>query len=980
MEFRILGPLEVCAEGHAVALGGAKPRAALALLALNANRPVSAERLALALWGEDAPAGAVNTVQVHVSRLRKALADPDVLVTTPAGYCLRVDPGDLDADRFERQLAIAREALAAGRAEFAGDLLREALALWRGAPLAECAWAPFAPPEIDRLEELHLTAVEVRVDADLAAGRHAELVAELQRLTSRHPWRERLHAQLMLAMYRSGRQADALRSYRRAREVLVEQMGIEPGRELQELHQAMLVHDPALEPPRVAITPAGDRRSALPAPPNRTIGREREISLVSERLRTGSVRLLTLTGPGGVGKTRLALEAARRVEPDFADGARFVSLAAVQRPQDVAAAIVESLRIIALSGESPEEAVERFLADKNLLLVIDNCEHLLGAARFIAGVPAACPAVTVLATSREQLAVHAEQRHPVAPLALPAAGTPDHPEALEGVNAVALFCERARAHDSGFYVDEHNAPAVAEICRRVDGVPLAIELAAARCGLLSPDEIAERLDATLGALGVGARDAPARQRTLRATIDWSHELLNDDEKACFAPFAVFAGGATVHAAEAITGASIDTLDRLVAKNLLVGRHAGHGRTRLAMLETIRLYAAERLACTADRGDVHERHCRYYLALAQRHGTEPALGGQTRDRDLAALDADSNNLEAALRWAIANSSPDVALALVIGLGRYWLLRHRYAHAVSWMDKALDKPSTDTHKALRARALLVKDQFMWPLGREDERASIVDEAAALAGEVGDPELISRAFQSLAHVSVRTGRSPAASALAEQAIEWAIRAGDPWEIALAHYEHALAAPTIAELRVRVQRAASMLHDVGNIFQLAGLLTSAAYEAICKASDRDALEYLARAETITRMLEDPYMLMLIRGNAGLAALFTGDIDAARGAFCEELRLCREMVILSAAHEPLRGLAAVAAAEDDLPRAARLNGAAAAHRYADPPDPVDARLLAGFFEPARARQGARAWDADIRGGAALNFNDAIAYALEEPS
>ena len=268
MDISILGPLEVRADDRAVPLGGVKPRALVAMLALHANQPVSAEHLARGLWGDDAPAGAVKTVQVHVSRLRKALGDPDVLTTTPAGYLLRVRPGELDAERFEELVADARRELSAGRAEPAGAVLRDALGLWRGAPLADLADHPFAPAEIARLEEQRLGAVELRVEADLAAGRHAELIAELERLTREHPWRERLHAQRMLALYRSGRQADALTAYRSAREVLVEELGIEPGTELRQLHQAVLDHDPSLDRPR-APTPRGALRARAGRPSRR---------------------------------------------------------------------------------------------------------------------------------------------------------------------------------------------------------------------------------------------------------------------------------------------------------------------------------------------------------------------------------------------------------------------------------------------------------------------------------------------------------------------------------------------------------------------------------------------------------------------------------------------------------------------------------------------------------------------------------------
>jgi predicted ATPase len=339
----------------------------------------------------------------------------------------------------------------------------------------------------------------------------------------------------------------------------------------------------------------------------------------------------------------------------------------------------------------------------------------------------ACPALSVLATSREALALAGEQRYPVAPLELPL--NQDDAESLARVPAVALFCERARVHDADFRLSDTNANAVAEICRRVDGLPPAIELAAARCGVLSPAEIGDRLDAALGALGTGARDAPARQRTLRATIDWSHNLLGDGEKHCFARFAVFAGGATVEAAEAITDAGLDTLDGLIAKNLLVRRRDAHARSRVGMLETVRAYATERFAAVRDTGAVRERHYNYFLALAQRHGAEQVLMRAGRVEHLTRLDAEIDNLHAALRWAVGQHDAERALAMCVALGWYWFMRDRWADTVEWIDQALLLAGADDHPSLRVRALGFKAFALWPLGRERELAATMVEARPL-----------------------------------------------------------------------------------------------------------------------------------------------------------------------------------------------------------------------------------------------------------
>jgi predicted ATPase len=667
------------------------------------------------------------------------------------------------------------------------------------------------------------------------------------------------------------------------------------------------------------------------------------------------------------------------VSADFADGAHLVSLAALHRPQDVPAAIVDALGIVVLLGESADQAAERFLAAKHLLLIADNLEQLLPAAPFIAGLLEACPSLTLLATSREPLALQAEERYPVSPLALPEPGTVDDPQALADTHAVALFCERARARDPDFELGNSHAGAVAEICRRVDGLPLAIELAAARCGLLSPAEIAERLDAALGALGAGALDAPARHHTLRATVDWSYQLLSDAEQQCFARFAVFAGGATIEAAETITGADLDTIDHLVAKSLLARWRPTDTPTRLHMLETIRAYAAERLADAADVEAIREAHYRCYLALVEHHGTERALRGAGARDHLDRLDAEIDNLHAALGWALAQPTAGQALAMAAALGCYWFMRGRHADAVNWVEQALNLPDADAYPALRSRALCTKATSLWFLGRGAEQPAVQATAEAVARRLGDPVILSQVLRSRVHHELNADRLDVADALADEALHWATVAGDDWEIGVAWSRKAIAASSIADLRKRVDTAASRLSGVGNVYDLATLLTSAAYAALCLGSARDAADFAARATPIARELHTPFERMINCGNLGLAALLNGEPGTAAHAFREELTFCREMVVLPVAFEGLRGLAAIAVIAGEDTRAATLDGAADAHRYDQADDRVEARLEAAFFEPARTRYGADSWNAAAREGSALTFEAAIAYALEEP-
>ena len=440
LEVRILGPLEVASGGSPLALGGRQQRAVLALLATRLGTSTSVDQLVEALWPEAAPPTATVTAPVYVSRLRKLLG-AQTITTEARGYRLELPAGQLDASRFEQLAAEGRRNHAEGRHGDAVAAFREALSLWRGPALADFAYEEWAQPEIQRLEERRLSCVEERIDAELALGHGFEVVGELESLVAANPTREHLRAQLMLALYRGGRQADALAAYQQARIALVEQLGVEPSVELQELYRAILNHEESL---RVAArkTPW----SNLSAPPNELIGRDREVANVVELLR--STHLLTITGPGGCGKTRLAMAAAAEVLAEFPDGVCFVSLAAVRDPG--------LLEPTVSSAMEANDALANFLHSRKTLLVLDNVEHLLPEAALTIGGLLEAEGVRVLATSRERLALRAEQEY-----VLPTLGIDD---------AVALFTARARQLRADFREDSR----VVEIVRRLEGLPLAI--------------------------------------------------------------------------------------------------------------------------------------------------------------------------------------------------------------------------------------------------------------------------------------------------------------------------------------------------------------------------------------------------------------------------------------------------------------------------------------------------------------------------
>ena len=943
IDVRLLGPLEVVGPNGTVHFEGAAQRRLVAALALRAPQAVPVAALVEAAWDGQAPDGALED---EISALRAHLP-----VTGGAdGYALELERGCIDSRRFEALLESAR----AGRSDPArsAEQLAAALALWRGAALADVHAGGFAEGEIARLHELRMEAIEERIAADLARGQTQQLVGQLQTLVAEHPLRKRLRGQLILALYRSGRQADALDVMRQGRRRLLDELGLEPGPELRRLEAMILAQDPELQ----AEQPGGVLDAPLPALANATIGREGELAEIGALLARPEVRLVTLVGAGGVGKTRLALEASRAVGGRFPGGVAYADLGGSEGVLVTAAAA--ALGVVADTPPELGERVARATHGASALLVLDGVERFLGDAGQIAEVLAAVPHLTVLATSRAALRLTAEHAYRVQPLA--------------GSNAAALFTARVAAARPDWVPDD---AVVEAICARLDGLPLAIELAADRARMLPLPALLERLEQRLDLLSGGPRDLPERQRSLRATLEWSWEVLEPAQRTLLAQLSVFEGGASLDACDAVcdTGEPAEVLlAAIMDLTSLVVMEAGEdAQPRLAMLETVREFAAAQLD---DLSAVEARHSAYFLGYAER--AAEAAAQADRRAWLARLARERGNLRVAFERLLRAGKAEDALRIAIAFART-LPWDAHVHEVrGWLAQALEAFDAEPSPR-RAAGLYWDGQLAIAQARFADAEAPLEQALTVGQDLGDVALVARVLAALGRRAVLID-SPLASGVCEAAVAIARGIGDPGLLA----DTMLALAGAHERAGRWDRAAETADEALTLYRTANdpygvasaLGEQGFYAMVHGRLDRSEHLLSEALELRRRLGDDRRLVEPLIGNAWLD-LARGSGEVARLGFLDCLALARHVDDQFNVAEALAGLSTQAALEGSYVDAVRLAGASAAihKRIGAPPWKSVTVIQERALDGARSSLGQDTYAALLAEGGRTSPGDAIA-------
>ena len=748
--------------------------------------------------------------------------------------------------------------------------------------------------------------------------------------------------------------------------------------------QERIRFETATRPPTTRATAHVTQPANLPSQLTPFVGREREVEEVCQRLLRPDVRLLTLTGPGGVGKTRLGLQVAEQVLEQFADGVCFVALAPISDPALVPSAIAQALQVKQGAGQSVAEALVQYLRERQLLLVLDNFERLLEAGPLLAQLLAACPRLKVLVTSRVVLCLQGEHNYEVPTLRLPLAGHRPSLEQLARYEGIRLFVERARAANSEFRVTTENAPAVIELCRRLDGLPLAIELAAARVKLLYPEAMLTRLGNRLALLTGGARDLPDRQRTLRATLDWSYDLLGMGERLLFARLAVFVGGWTLEAAEAVcdTGDETEVLQHvsaLVDKSLVQQQASIWQEPRFTMLETVREYALERLEESGESERLRRRHATYFLELTEE--AERASQGPLQGVWLDRLEAEYDNLRGALAWSLTpQGDAEIGLQLTGALSHFWYVRGHHSESRMWLQNALEQGSGST--AARARVLVGAGRLDWFQGELARSKVLLEESLTLYQDLGDDAGAAWALLCLGRTEISRGNHGRGEALVEESLALLRQQGNLWEISralLALGAGALFEDDVDRATAKFEESLAICQDLENAEGIALSLLYLGRAAHMRGEDAHSNTLLQESLALFKELGDS------RGVAEVL-LELGRVAHAQGNDTRAVSLCRESLILSRNLDDkshmafcLAALAGVIQSAGQAARAARLFGAAEMLLQSLDAvlDPTGRLVYDSDLAATRLELGEAAFEEARAEGRAMTIEQAAAHALK---
>ncbi|WP_370327880.1 BTAD domain-containing putative transcriptional regulator [Euzebya sp.] len=887
----VLGPVRLLVDGEAVDVGGPRPRTLLAALALRAGTPVTSDELITAVWDGDAPATAAATVRAYVSRLRRSAGD--AVHRDHGGYVL---DADVDADRFAALLDVATSPSSTLAPEEREATLAEALALWRGPALGGAQVTTSLRPAAQALADDRVAAQRAWAASLVALGRHEPAIAQLSALATAHPDREGIAADLMLALHRVGRQQEALEVYQRVRSELLDRAGLEPGHLLVDLHRRMLAQDPSLlqvtsatppaAPPTVgpptaatgAATPADPptaavdvpaRTTNLPLPLTSFVGRSAELVALHDLIE--GHRLVTLTGPGGTGKTRLALEACRR--RDDPDGPWLVELAAVEDPAFVASAIAEALQIGVQDGRSAADLVTAALSTRTTILLLDNCEHVVdGAAAVAEALLSHCPSLRIVATSREPLGVPGERLFGVATLPV----TERSPELLVSHgDAMRLFLDRARNVAPDLDPDPATLELVRRICQDLDGLPLAIELAAAELRALSPRDLETQLADRFAVLTGGPRTARPHQRTLQTTVAWSVDLLDPAQRDLFAKLSVFVGGFTRDAVVEVCGTrSAALLGDLVDRSLVEVDTTREPR-RFRMLETLRQYAAS-LLDDATTHRLRDRHARWCADLVTTAGA--ALRGPDGPAWERRLDAETGNIRAGLRATIDDGEWPTALAMGAALWWWWFRRARLDEGRAWLAEIT---AADQRRDATLAEARYGEAFLAFFAGDPAVEGHNDAAIAIAREAGDGAVLARVLTSKAYRWALFGHLAEVPAILAEGLAALPPDAPDWVVAECAFSAGQVARTLGEhdrARTRLEQSLTAAERAGHRWMMTVTRWVLAEVALDVDAPRDAAPLLATALQLARADGDrAAVLGGLRSLAGVAARTGQPTDGAR-------------------------------------------------------------------------------------------------------